>query len=126
MKLLTGNGQQIMATHITARDLEYMRAFPAHHKSRLMHEIMTKAPVLEKTLQGNTHMVKTIRKLRADGLRLIDLQPREGVFRSIWYRRAGSRMLSVFGRANLEFATMVVWEVKGDEDDITTIRNWQI
>lgn len=103
-----------------------MRAFPEHHKTRVMREIMTKAPVLEKTLRGNAHMVKTIRKLRADGLRLIDLQPWESVFISIWYKRVGSKMLSLLGRESLEFATMVVWEVNDDEGDITTIKNWQI
>jgi hypothetical protein len=115
-----------MATHITKRDLDHMRTFPALHKTRLMQEIMAKVPVAEKILQGNTHFVKTIRKLRADGLQLIDLQPREGIFRSIWYRRGGSRMLSLFGRTKLEFATMVVWEVNDDAGDITTVRNWQL
>jgi hypothetical protein len=115
-----------MASHITARDLAHMKAFPARHKTRLMREIMTKVPVAEKILPGNSHFVKTIRKLRADGLRLIDLQPREGIFTSIWYRREGSSMLSLLGRPKLEFATMVVWEVNDDADDITTVRNWQL
>jgi hypothetical protein len=115
-----------MASHITARDLAHMKAFPARHKTRLMREIMTKVPVAEKILPGNSHFVKTIRKLRADGLQLLDLQPWEGIFTSIWYRRGGARILSLLSRTKSEFVTMVVWEVNDDRDDITTVRNWQL
>jgi hypothetical protein len=61
-----------MAAFITSQDRDHMKSFPVEHKTRIMREIMTRYPVAERNFVGNTHFVKTILKLRADGLRLID------------------------------------------------------
>jgi hypothetical protein len=115
-----------MAALITEQDLNYMKSFPVSQKARLMQLIMTRIPLAEENYQGNTDCVKSIRKLRADGLRLIDLQQLEGVFRSIWYRRDGSMLESLMGRARSEVAAMVVWELNGGEDDVAAVSYWQI
>lgn len=111
-----------MAAIITTEDMEHMRAFPAHQKLKILREIMSRIPSAERHFEGNTYCVKTILKLRADGLRLIDLQPLESAFTSIWYKKNGS----LLGRAKDEVAAMVVWECNADDDDVTTIRIWQM
>jgi len=82
---------------------------------------MSREPVAERNYEGNTHFVKTILKLRADGLRLIDLQPFETAFTSVWYRRNAS----LLGKAKADVAAMVVWE-GSDRQDVTTLRVWRI
>jgi hypothetical protein len=111
-----------MATLITSQDMEYMKAFPADRKVKIMREIMSRSPVAERNFEGNTYCVKTILQLRADGLRLIDLQPLECAFTSIWYKRNGS----LLGRAKTEVAAMVVWEGNDRDDDVTTVKIWKI
>jgi hypothetical protein len=111
-----------MTTLITSQDMEYMKAFPADQKSKIMREIMSRSPVAERDFEGNTHCVKTILKLRADGLRLIDLQPLESAFTSVWYKRNES----LLGRAKTEVAAMVVWACNDGDDDVTTVKIWKI
>jgi hypothetical protein len=115
-----------MATLITEQDLDHMRTFPLNHKTRLIQEMMIRSPVIERNLLGNTDCAKAILKLRADGLRLIDLQPLESAFRSIWYKRGASLLESLRGRAKAEIAAMVLWECHGDDGDMTTVRMWHI
>lgn len=115
-----------MTALITAHDLDYMRTFPPTHKVKLMQFIMTRNPMTEQSFQGNTDCAKTIRKLRAEGLRLIDLQQQEGLFRSVWHKHERSLLESLRGRPRPEVAAMVVWELNGNDDDITTLRIWQI
>lgn len=114
-----------MATLITKQDLDHMRAFPVSQKTKLLQELMIRSPMTEQNFQGNTHCAKTILRLRADGLRLIDLQSLESAFSSIWYKRGGSLLQTLRGRASPEVAAMVVWECIG-EDDVTTIRMWRM
>lgn len=111
-----------MATFITSQDRDHMKAFPAEQKSRIMREIMSRYPVAERNFVGNTHFVKTILKLRADGMRLIDLQALETAFTSVWYKRNGS----LLGKAKTDVAAMVVWATSASEDDTTTLRVWRI
>jgi hypothetical protein len=111
-----------MAASITSQDREHMRAFSAEQKSRIMREIMSRYPVAERNYVGNTHFVKTILKLRADGLRLIDLQAQETAFTSVWYKKSGS----LLGRGKADIAAMVVWAANASEDDMTTVRVWRI
>ncbi|MBI4207393.1 MAG: hypothetical protein HY527_20430 [Betaproteobacteria bacterium] len=112
-----------MATLITSQDMDYMKAFPAEQKLKIMREIMSRSPTAERDFEGNTYCVKTILKLRADGLRLIDLQPQESAFTSVWYRKKNGSLL---GRAKTEVAAMVVWECSAHDDDVTTVKIWQI
>ena len=111
-----------MATLITSQDMDYMKAFPADQKLKIMREIMSRSPAAERNFEGNTYCVKTILKLRADGLRLIDLQPLESAFTSVWYKRNGS----LLGRGKTEIAAMVVWEGNDSDDDVTTVKVWKI
>ena len=107
---------------INSQDMNHMRSFPADLKSRIMREIMSRSPVAERKYEGNTHFVKTILKLRADGLRLIDLQALETAFSSIWYKKNAS----LLGRTKSDAAAMVVWEGSERDDDVTTVRVWRI
>jgi hypothetical protein len=115
-----------MAALITGRDLDDMKAFPTHRKTALMRLIMTQAPAEERNFQGNTDCAKAIRRLRADGLQLIDLQQHDCFFSSVWHKRERSLLGFLLGRPGTEVAAMVVWESNGDEDDSTTVRTWQI
>ena len=111
-----------MAAFITSQDRDHMKSFPVEHKTRIMREIMTRYPVAERNFVGNTHFVKTILKLRVDGLRLIDLQALETAFTSVWYKKNGS----LLGKAKGDVAAMVVWATSASEDDMTTVKVWRI
>lgn len=113
--------EDTMATLITSQDMDYMKAFPADQKVKIMREIMSRSPTAERHFEGNTYCVKTILKLRADGLKLIDLQPLESAFTCVWYKRNGS----LLGRGKTEVAAMVVWECSAD-DDVTTVKVWHM
>lgn len=112
-----------MTTLITSQDLDHMKAFPADQKLKVMREIMSRSPIAERHFEGNTYCVKTILKLRADGLQLIDLQPQESAFTSVWYKKRNGSLLR---RAKMEVAALVVWECNAREDDVTTVKIWQI
>lgn len=107
---------------INSQDVSHMKAFPASQRARIMREIMSRSPVAERHYEGNTHFVKTILKLRADGLRLIDLQPFETAFASVWYKKNAT----LLGKSKSDVAAMVVWEGSEREQDITTLRVWRI
>lgn len=121
----TRSETRTMATLITKQDLDHMRAFPVNQKTKLIQEMMIKTPMTEQKFQGNTHCARTILRLRADGLRLIDLQSLESAFSSIWYKRGGSLLQSLRGRARAEVAAMVVWECVGG-GDVATVRMWRM
>lgn len=107
---------------ITSQDMNHMKAFPVSQRARILREIMSRSPVAERNYEGNTHFVKTILKLRADGLRLIDLQPFETAFASIWYKKNGK----LIGKSKSDVAALVVWEGNAYEGDTTTIKVWRI
>lgn len=111
-----------MGTLITNQDMDHMRTFPADRKMKIMREIMSERPVAERNFEGNTFCAKAILKLRADGMRLIDLQPLETAFVSIWYKKCGSFL----SWAKSGVAAMVVWETNDHDNDVTTVRIWQI
>jgi hypothetical protein len=110
-----------MLTVITDQDRNYMNAFPIARKAKIIQEIMSRPPVEEDSLEGSNDYLKTILKLRADGMRLIDLQPQESAFTTVWY----SRHRSLLGTVKAEIAALVVWEFDGDKD-VTTLRVWHI
>lgn len=111
-----------MATAITDQDVGHMNAFPVKKKVKIIQDIMSKSPVEEWNLEGNTSYIKTILRLRASGLELIDLQPQETVFTTVWY----SRNRSLLGRVKSEVAAMLMWESNGHDGGITTLRVWHI
>jgi hypothetical protein len=109
-----------MATLITDHDLHDMRSFPVGEKEMIMRKIMSRVPVEERSLEGNNDCVKTLLNIKAGGLRLIDLQPQETVFTSIWYCRHGS----LLSRLKPGAVAMLVWESNGVDKAILKV--WHI
>lgn len=109
-----------MATVITDQDLNSMNAFPVEEKEKIMRKIMSGLPAEERNFEGNTSCVKTILNLKASGLRLIDLQPQETVFTTIWYGKNGS----VLNRLKSAAVAMMVWEANGVDKAVLKI--WHI
>ena len=107
---------------ITSQDMSHMKTFPSAQRARIMREIMSRSPIAERNYEGNTHFVKTILKLRADGLRLIDVQPFETALASVWYKKNAS----LLGKTKSDFAAMVVWQCSAREQDVTTVKVWRI
>jgi hypothetical protein len=107
---------------ITDRDRGHMNAFPVKKKFRIMQRIMAKPPVSEWNFEGYNNYAKAMLKLRAGGLGLIDLQPQETAFTTVWY----SKNRSLLGRVKTEVAAMVVWESNGNNEGLTTLRVWHI
>lgn len=107
-------------TAITDEDREHMSHFPAAKKAKIMEEIMFRPPTQEKYFEGNNDCVKTLLHLRGNGLKLIDLQPQETAFTTIWY---GKRRATLLNQMNWEAAAMMVWELNGCER--ATVRLWR-
>ena len=105
-------------TAINAGDLGHMNAFPAGKKLELMEKIMSRTPATSAEFTGNNHYEKAILRLRKDGFQLIDLQPQEFLFTSVWRRK----FRSVIGMPRLEVA-MLLWVV---EEELTNLRTWRI
>lgn len=111
-----------METVITAEDMDHMSAFPVDKKAKVMREIMSKTPTEEQVFEGSNNYTKIISRIRADGLRLIDLQLMETAFTSVWYGKNGG----LLNRNKSEAVALVVWESNGNDDDITTVRLWHL
>jgi hypothetical protein len=111
-----------LAAVITDQDMGHMKRFSPHKKQKIIGKIMSKKPVEESSLHGNTSYARALLRLRARGLQLIDVQPQETVFTTVWYRQNRS----LLGRMKLEVAAMLVWEFGGHEGDSTTMRIWHI
>lgn len=109
-----------MATLITDQDLDNMHAFPVQEKEKIMRQIMSAPPVYERNVEGNNDCVKTLLNLKAGGLRLIDLQPQETVFTTIWYGKNGT----LLGWLKSGAVALLVWESNGV--DKAVLRIWHI
>ncbi|OGA43145.1 MAG: hypothetical protein A3G24_23735 [Betaproteobacteria bacterium RIFCSPLOWO2_12_FULL_62_13] len=107
---------------ITEQDRNYMKAFPARKKTEIIRQIMSRSPAEESNLEGNTTCDKTILKLRARGLELIDLQAleMETAVTTVWY----GKNTSILGQVRSEVAALLLWEYKPDDEDVTTVRVW--
>ena len=110
-----------LSVAITDRDRRYMDAIPIARKVKTMRRIMCGPPAEEQHLKGNNNYAKVILKLRASGLRLIDLQRQETAFTAVWYRKS----TSVLGLLISEAIALVVWELNEDDEEITTLRIWR-
>ena len=106
---------------ITEKDVKYMTAFSPAERAALMHKIMSKAPVEERVFEGNSQSVRALWRLRAEGLKLVDLKPQETVFTTVWYRN-GKSLLT---RQKPQVAAMIVWEVR-DDHEVATFKVWHI
>ena len=109
-----------MATLITDQDLDNMNAFPVQEKEKIMRQIMSTPPVDERNVDGNNDCIKTLLNLKAGGLRLIDLEPQETVFTTIWYDGNGTSL----GRLKSGAVALLVWESNGV--DKAVLRIWHV
>ena len=106
---------------ITEQDRNYMKAFPARKKTEIIRQIMSRFPTEELNLEGNNNCAKTVLKLRARGLELIDLQALETAVTTVWY----GKNTSILGQVRSEVAALLLWEYKPDDEDVTTVRVWR-
>ena len=106
---------------ITDNDRRHMDAIPVARRLTLMRRLMSGPPTEERHFLGSTNYVKAMLKLRAGGLRLIDLQWQETSFTAVWYRRSAS----VMGLLMSEAMALVVWEINEDNEEVTTVRTWR-
>jgi hypothetical protein len=106
------------ALRITDDDLDHMNAFPAGKKLELVEKIMSCTPAASAAFKGNNHYERAILRLRRDDFRLIDLQPQEFLFTSVWYRKYRSTMRM----PHLELA-MLLWI---SEEQLTNLTTWRI
>lgn len=106
-------------TQINDRDREHMRTFPLHLKSQVMNKIMSLAPTEKVMHKGKNRFEKSMITIHREGYGLIDVQPYETTFTSVWYRR--NRTYT--GRSAA--VTMLMWE-EGENDDTTTMICWKI
>jgi hypothetical protein len=110
-----------VSTAITDKDQQYMEAIPAARRLRIMQRVMCGPPAEEQQFKGNTSYVKAILRLRASGLRLIDLRRQDTAFSAVWYRKRAS----VLGLPLSEAAALVVWELDEHNEEHTTPRFWR-
>jgi len=120
--MLDGLKVRPVSIAITDLDQRYMEAMPAARRVGLMRRIMCGAPTEERQLSGNASFVKAILRLRANGLRLIDLQRQERAFSAVWYRRN----TSMLGLPISEAMAVVVWELSEYDEELTTLKIWRI
>lgn len=119
--MLGGLKARSISTAITENDRQHMDAIPLARRMSIMRRIMCKSPTEEQHLTGNTDYVKAILKLRAGGLKLIDVQRQETAFSAIWYRKR----TSILGLPVTEAIALVVWEMNEKEEEVTTLRFWR-
>ena len=107
-----------LISQINGLDHEHMQAFPAHRKAQVMAKIMSLTPIRNEVHQGNNKFAKAVLRLHRDGYGLIDVQPQETVFTTVWYRKN-----SAFG--NSADATMLLCEEDENGASITMM-SWRI
>ena len=105
---------------ITDRDRGHMNTFPIKKKERIMQRIMAKPPMSEWNFEGYNNYAKAMLKLRTGGLGLIDLQPQETAFTTVWYGKNGTLMNWLKSDA----VALLLWESNGDDKAI--LRIWHI
>jgi hypothetical protein len=82
--------------------------------------MMHGAPAEEWQFEGKDEYARTLLRLREGGLRLIDLQPMETAFTSVWY----GKYTSLSGRPGSEAIALLVWEQGARDAEVTTLRIW--
>ena len=105
-------------TRINESDMTHMNAFPADRKTWVLAQIMSLNPLQKNVHADNHHYEKALLKLRDDGYALVDLQPQETAFTSVWYRNGRTH-------AARENVAMLLWETLAVGDSTTVLR-WRI
>ena len=113
---------QVSITQINDRDREHLRAFPPHRKAQVMRHIGSRVPARSVVYRGKNEYEKAVLNLHRDGYGLIDMQPQELLFTTVWYRKDRS-----FLSKGID-VTMLLWEHGGHSHggDLTTLATWRI
>lgn len=111
-----------MMNLITELDHSHRRTFPRNRKKQIMERIMGTVPQELIDVDGPRACYRTVRGLRSSGMGLIDFQPMETGFITVWY----SERKSLFGLRRCGIAAQVVWQAKRDEYEFTTVSIWHI
>ena len=106
-------------TRINDSDMAHMNAFPIEKKEWVLAQIMSIEPLQKNVHMNNHHYEKLLLKLRSDGFALVDMQPQETAFTSVWYRNGRVR------DATSENVAMLLWETL-EVGDATTVMMWRI
>ena len=107
-----------MITQINDRDRQHLRTFSAHRKAEVMKKIMSSAPVQNVVYHGKNRFEKAMMEIHREGYGLIDMQPQENAFTTVWYRKGRK-----FTGKNVD-VTMLLWE-EGEQGDTTTVVCWK-
>lgn len=109
-----------LKSRINDLDMEHRDAFPEAKRAWVLEKIMSLAPLQTEAHTENHHYEKTLLRLHDEGFDLIDLQPQETAFTSVWYRKG--RLALRVARPN---AAMLVW-VASEAGDSTTLMMWRV
>ena len=106
------------------QDLQHLKAFPQTKKAEVLETIMARPATTQRNCSSHTEYDFTLMKLRKAGYRLIDFQPMETAFTSVWYRKS-SRLL---GLSTSESVVMLVWESidQSISDNTTLFSAWEL
>lgn len=113
------NADQGLKSQITDADRAHLEAFPAERKAEIMNKIMSLTPVYNVVHQGGNQFEKAVLRMHREGYQLIDMQPHETAFTTVWYRKDRSILNK---KSDI---VMLLWE-DGEVVDSTTIMNWRI
>lgn len=108
-----------MLSQINDQDREHLRKFPVHRKQQVMEKIMALKPAHKEAGQGSHQFEKALINFHRYGYGLIDMQPQELAFTTVWLRKN-----SAFPLMGTEVA-MLLWE-HGDDGGSITITSWKI
>lgn len=106
-------------TQINDSDREFLNAFPPQRKAQVMEEIMLLTPTQSVVRQGHNQFEKAMMTIHREGYGLIDVQPQESAFTTVWYRKNASFL----GKG--ADVTMLLWE-EAEQGDAVTLMHWKI
>jgi hypothetical protein len=104
---------------ISEKDMSHMKAFSPVQREAVMQKMMASPATEETVFEGSNRSVRALWRLRAEGLKLIDLQRQETAFTSVWYRDRRSL------RNWQKLAAIVVWEMN-QEQEVATFKVWRV
>jgi hypothetical protein len=111
--------EQVSVTQINDHDREHMQKFPAQRKAQILESIMSSRPTQNMVYHGRNRFEKAMMNMHREGYGLIDIQPQENAFTSVWYRQ--NRAL--IGRTHE--VTLLLWE-DSEDGETTTLMYWMI
>ena len=106
-------------TQINDSDHAFLNAFSPQRKAQVMETIMSLTPTQAVVRQGYNQFEKAMMTIHREGYGLIDIQPQENAFTTVWYRKNASFL----GKG--ADITMLLWE-EAENGDAVTLMNWKI